>query len=248
MFSDLAVIDIIALAIALLLLGVAAIATYLSFASGSPATLSRESATHPRRHEPAHAPKHAVSSQAPGTLMMSGSVEGSSTGRAAMPESAPAHAWLPDISQEREGDAETKTADSDPPLIVADAPAPPIIVRNGSAGSESPANTSSNVIDLRSRASAAKSESLGERAARLRTRPVSEPEVNRSHVAGPPKELFFANATNKLSVGMGTTEGFAKRKPGFFNDPMGRHELRYWNGSSWTEYVKENGDRFIDPL
>jgi len=43
-------------------------------------------------------------------------------------------------------------------------------------------------------------------------------------------------------------EGFKARTPGFFDDPMGRHELRYWDGHTWTEYVKEHGERFIDPL
>ena len=43
-------------------------------------------------------------------------------------------------------------------------------------------------------------------------------------------------------------EGFKTRNPGFFDDPMGRHELRYWDGHTWTEYVKEHGERFTDPL
>ncbi len=42
--------------------------------------------------------------------------------------------------------------------------------------------------------------------------------------------------------------GFALRQPGFFEDPIGRHEQRYWDGARWTEYVKEQGQRFIDPL
>lgn len=45
-----------------------------------------------------------------------------------------------------------------------------------------------------------------------------------------------------------TKRGFATRDPGFFEDPLGRHELRYWDGASWTEYVKESGERFTDPL
>ena len=42
--------------------------------------------------------------------------------------------------------------------------------------------------------------------------------------------------------------GFALRQPGFFEDPIGRHDQRYWDGSRWTEHVKEEGQRFIDPL
>ena len=31
-------------------------------------------------------------------------------------------------------------------------------------------------------------------------------------------------------------------------DPSGRHELRYWDGSSWTEHVGDGSDRSTDPL
>jgi hypothetical protein len=31
-------------------------------------------------------------------------------------------------------------------------------------------------------------------------------------------------------------------------DPGGRHELRYWDGSAWTDHVSDNGVTGIDPL
>lgn len=31
-------------------------------------------------------------------------------------------------------------------------------------------------------------------------------------------------------------------------DPMGRHELRYWTGTSWSEHVADGGASFVDPL
>ncbi|HMK12783.1 MAG TPA: DUF2510 domain-containing protein [Acidimicrobiales bacterium] len=34
--------------------------------------------------------------------------------------------------------------------------------------------------------------------------------------------------------------------PGWFNDPHRRHELRYWNGISWTQYVSDNGIQGVD--
>lgn len=31
-------------------------------------------------------------------------------------------------------------------------------------------------------------------------------------------------------------------------DPAGRHELRYWDGSAWTEHVQTGGQQTTDPL
>lgn len=31
-------------------------------------------------------------------------------------------------------------------------------------------------------------------------------------------------------------------------DPMGRHELRYWNGSKWTDHVSDDGQQSQDPV
>jgi len=30
-------------------------------------------------------------------------------------------------------------------------------------------------------------------------------------------------------------------------DPLGRHELRYWNGVAWTQYVSDDGAQSLDP-
>jgi hypothetical protein len=36
--------------------------------------------------------------------------------------------------------------------------------------------------------------------------------------------------------------------PGWYADPMGRYEHRYFNGRSWTSDVSSDGQRFVDPL
>jgi hypothetical protein len=36
--------------------------------------------------------------------------------------------------------------------------------------------------------------------------------------------------------------------PRWAADPTGRHELRYWNGSAWTDHVSDAGAPGIDPL
>ncbi|MGI9602010.1 MAG: DUF2510 domain-containing protein [Acidimicrobiales bacterium] len=35
---------------------------------------------------------------------------------------------------------------------------------------------------------------------------------------------------------------------GWHNDPMGRHESRYWNGTEWTEHVSNAGVQGVDPI
>jgi hypothetical protein len=37
-------------------------------------------------------------------------------------------------------------------------------------------------------------------------------------------------------------------RPGWYADPLGRFELRYYNGVAWTADVSTSGERFVDPL
>jgi hypothetical protein len=37
-------------------------------------------------------------------------------------------------------------------------------------------------------------------------------------------------------------------RPGWYADPLGRFELRYYNGAAWTADVSTGGERFVDPL
>lgn len=34
---------------------------------------------------------------------------------------------------------------------------------------------------------------------------------------------------------------------GWYADPAGRYELRYWDGGAWTEHVSRSGQQFTDP-
>ena len=36
--------------------------------------------------------------------------------------------------------------------------------------------------------------------------------------------------------------------PGWYADPLGRFELRYYNGTAWTADVSTGGSRFVDPM
>jgi hypothetical protein len=35
--------------------------------------------------------------------------------------------------------------------------------------------------------------------------------------------------------------------PGWFTDPFGRHDHRYWSGTEWTEHVDDHGTPGVDP-
>ena len=36
--------------------------------------------------------------------------------------------------------------------------------------------------------------------------------------------------------------------PGWYPDPTGRHQLRYWGGTAWTESVADGGNQSTDPM
>jgi hypothetical protein len=51
------------------------------------------------------------------------------------------------------------------------------------------------------------------------------------------------------STGTTSSALSAANKPaGWRTDPTGRHQHRYWSGSSWTKHVSDEGTRSIDPL
>jgi len=40
----------------------------------------------------------------------------------------------------------------------------------------------------------------------------------------------------------------SKRPQEWLPDPEGRHELRWWDGTQWTEHVSDKGQQGTDPL
>src|SRR3954465_7043469 len=48
--------------------------------------------------------------------------------------------------------------------------------------------------------------------------------------------------------GVGVSGNESSNPARWIEDPTGRHELRYWNGSEWTEHVSDQGVVAADPL
>ena len=61
-------------------------------------------------------------------------------------------------------------------------------------------------------------------------------------VSQPAATIATSAASNTAS-----SVGDATAPAAWYPDPSGRYELRYWNGSAWTEHVSRNGQQFTDP-
>jgi Protein of unknown function (DUF2510) len=70
----------------------------------------------------------------------------------------------------------------------------------------------------------------------------------------PASEVHAVGPTATPDTGASSTSGTAHLDqpppppPMWAADPSGRHQLRYWDGSAWTEYVSDNGHEFREPF
>lgn len=131
---------------------------------------------------------------------------------------------------------------------------PPIVHAQGNCDEDVPADLAPEPVlagNFSADSEIDREAQLASRAARLRGRPVAEtsPPTDISEARTYKASKSDIDVENKVGETPSPDRvGFERRTPGFFEDPMGRHELRYWDGSHWTEYVKESGERFTDPL
>ena len=60
---------------------------------------------------------------------------------------------------------------------------------------------------------------------------------------GPSSQTSSAPTTTAASTPSSTPSVPA----GWYADPAGRYELRYWDGTAWTEHVSRAGQQYTDP-
>jgi hypothetical protein len=81
-------------------------------------------------------------------------------------------------------------------------------------------------------------------------RPVrSTPSAGAVTTAGTPTATTVAAASSS-DAGYAASTGTAATPTvpaAWYKDPSGRYELRYWNGTTWTEHVARGGQQFTDP-
>ena len=59
--------------------------------------------------------------------------------------------------------------------------------------------------------------------------------------------LGLGNTSVNPITAAGATPATSSTPAGWYHDPSGRYELRYWDGSQWTEHVSRGGQQFTDP-
>jgi len=73
------------------------------------------------------------------------------------------------------------------------------------------------------------------------------PEGDDSGAAETPAEAPTAEAAPAEQASETAPAADAAVPAGWYADPSGRFELRYWDGSAWTEHVSRAGQQFTDP-
>jgi uncharacterized protein YxjI len=57
----------------------------------------------------------------------------------------------------------------------------------------------------------------------------------------------MSNAPFQAGAGAPGHQQPAPHPPGWYPDPFGRHETRWWDGNQWTEHVASHGRQAVDP-
>lgn len=70
-------------------------------------------------------------------------------------------------------------------------------------------------------------------------------------LGGIPALIYLAAVRPRVkaaeATGTAYRSSFTSSPPGWFPDPSGRHQFRYWDGRQWTAGVSDNGVAGSDP-
>ncbi|MFM2115445.1 MAG: hypothetical protein RI908_1186 [Actinomycetota bacterium] len=77
-------------------------------------------------------------------------------------------------------------------------------------------------------------------------RPVTQRAATTSVAATMSSDAGYASAAPS-TVATTAAAGTPSVPAAWYKDPSGRYELRYWNGTAWTEHVARGGQQFTDP-
>ena len=76
----------------------------------------------------------------------------------------------------------------------------------------------------------------------------AEPEASSGYDAGVAAAAAASAEPESSSGGEQAAAAAASAAPaGWYADPSGRYELRYWDGNQWTEHVSRAGQQYTDP-
>jgi len=76
---------------------------------------------------------------------------------------------------------------------------------------------------------------------------VVEPAVAAAPAAVTPIETAQPVTPAAASTPSNATVAITHTPAGWYPDPSGRYEMRYWDGLAWTEHVSRQGQQFTDP-
>jgi len=85
-------------------------------------------------------------------------------------------------------------------------------------------------------------------AAAAAARAAKSAPASASSASGTPMWQSASTGATSAPAGTGTANASVPSVPAnWYKDPSGRFEMRYWNGTAWTEHVATAGKQSIDP-
>jgi len=78
-------------------------------------------------------------------------------------------------------------------------------------------------------------------------RPVAQRSTTQNLTTTSPSDSGYAAAAATGAAAQTASAVTPAVPAAWYKDPSGRYEMRYWNGTAWTEHVARGGQQFTDP-